>query len=175
MLFYKHLCSFWKRYSCMYASILVQLSSFVHHFLFSLFLFAFFLFIGIFFSSLSIREKEKKASYYSCCLFSSLSLFFSLSRKYFLLLYIYTYISIRRSASAYAPFFFSLYWPNLAPTLLLSWCFYSLLYTCLRTRIECVYTYTRTKRNQRWYIYINERCTILYTYSLIFLLPILIY
>jgi hypothetical protein len=89
MLFYKHLCSFWERYSCMHASILVQLSSFVHHFLFSFF---FFLFIGIFFSSLSITEKEKKASYYCCCLFS-LSLSLSLSRKYFLLLYIHIYQS----------------------------------------------------------------------------------
>ncbi len=98
MLFYKHLCSFWKRYSCMYASILVQLSSFVHHFLFFALL-SFFLFIGIFFSSLSITEKERRHHI--------IAVVFSLSQPKILPASVHTYISIRRSASACAPFFFS--------------------------------------------------------------------
>jgi hypothetical protein len=70
----------------MYASILVQLSSFVHHFLFFALL-SFFLFIGIFFSSLSITEKERR-HHIIAVVFS-----LSLSRKYFLLLYIHIYQS----------------------------------------------------------------------------------
>lgn len=155
MLFYKHLCSFWKRYSCMYASILVQLSSFVHDFLFPLFLFAFFLFIGIFFSSLSIREKEKKASYYCCCLFFfSLSLSFSLSRKYFLLLYIYTYIYQSEEVRVLTRRFFLLVLAKFSPdiTIILILLFPFVYMPTYKNRV-CIYVHTHKKESAMVYIY----------------------
>jgi hypothetical protein len=110
------------------------------------------LFIGIFFSSLSITEKERRHHFYCCCLFS---LF--LSQPKILPASVYTYISIRRSASVCAPFLFSpcigQIWPlyyYYYPDSSIRFCIY------LRTRIECAYTYTRTKRNHQWYIYKSD-------------------
>ncbi len=95
MLFYKHLCPFWIRYTYMYASILVQLSSFVHHFL-SLCWYLLFVLIDH-------RKGEKKRII--LLLLSFLS-FLSLSQPKILPASVYTYISIRRSANAYAPLLF---------------------------------------------------------------------
>jgi hypothetical protein len=160
MLFYKHLCPFWIRYTYMHASILVQLSSFVHHFLFlSLSLCWYLLFVLI------DRRKGKKSIILLLLSFLSFSLF--LSRKYFLLLYIHIYQS-EEVRTLTRRFFFLLYWPNLAPTLLLSWFFYSLLRMPTYKNRVCIYIHTYQKESS--VVYIQERCTILYSYSLVFLL-----
>ncbi len=95
MLFYKHLFSFWKQYICFYScSVIIVWSSF------SLF---FSLWVSSFRPYRSQKRKEKRHHFYCCCLFS---LF--LSQPKILPASVYTYISIRRSASVCAPFFFLL-------------------------------------------------------------------
>ena len=116
----------------------------------SSFSFSFSLFVGIFLSSLSITEKERRHHFYCCCLFSfSLSLL--LSRKYFLLLYIHIYQSeeVRTFTRRFFSSCIGQIWPRhyYYPDSSIRFC------VCLRTRIECAYTYTRTKRNHQWYIY----------------------
>ena len=68
-------------------------------------------------------------------------------------------------------FFFFLYWPNLAPILLLSWFFYSLLHMPTYKNRVCVYIHTHKKESMPS-IYIEEQCTILSTHSSISLLPL---
>jgi hypothetical protein len=83
----------------MHASILVQLSSFVHHFLFSLSLYWYLLFVLI------DHRKGKKASYYGCCLFS-----FSLSQPKILPASVHTHIYQSEEVRVLARrFFFSSY------------------------------------------------------------------
>jgi len=168
MLFYKYLCSFWKRYLCMHVcfypcSVIIICSSFSFLFLFSL------RFLSLYWYLLFVlidHRKGKKASYYCCCLFS-------LSAENTSCFCTYIYINQKKCECLRAVFFFFLYWPNLAPTLLLSWFFYSLLHMPTYKNRVCIYIHTHKKESTM--VYIEGRCTILYTYPLIFLLIILIY
>jgi hypothetical protein len=125
----------------------------MHLFLFSYhYLFIIFFLLGIFFFVLIKREIERKKA-----TIILLVLCFFLSQPKILPASVYTYISIRRSASVCAPFLFSpcigQIWPlyyYYYPDSSIRFCIY------LRTRIECAYTYTRTKRNHQWYIYKSD-------------------
>jgi hypothetical protein len=105
MLFYKYLCSFWKRYSCM------LLFLFSYHHLFIIFSsFFFFLSIGIFFSSLSITEKERKHHIIAVVFSLSLSSYSSLLSQPKILpasVHIHIYQSEEVRVLAHRFFFFS--------------------------------------------------------------------
>ncbi len=121
------------------------LFSFSYHRLFIIFFFSLSLFVDIFFSSLSIAEKEKKASFYCCCLFS---LFLSFSAENTSCFCIYIYINQKKCERLRADSFsccIGQIWPRhyYYPDSSIRFC------VCLRTRIECAYTYTRTKRNHQ--------------------------
>ena len=146
-----------------YASILVQLSSFVHHFLsFSGSLFSIlFAFVFLISSSRPYRSPKRKGSIISLLLSFFISLSIFLSRKYFLLLYIHTYIYTYQSEEVRtlthrSYFFFFTRWPNLAPPLLLSWLFYSLLHMHMYKNRVCIYIYIYTHKKESSVVYIQE-------------------
>ena len=101
------------------------------------------------------REIEGKKGIVLIGLVFSLSFFHS--RKYFLLLYIHTYINQTDSTSVLACRSFLLLvlakFGACITTILILLFAFAYIYS---TRIECAYTHIRTKRNHQWYIYKSD-------------------
>jgi hypothetical protein len=127
MMFYKHRFFFWKRY----ASIPVQLSLFVHHFLLAL--------VSAFRPYRATRKEKEKVS------IILLVLSFLFQPKILPASVYNIHISIRRYTNTRVPFFSFL----LVLVLAKFGVDIILLFPC--TRIECAYRHT--KRNHQWYIY----------------------
>lgn len=123
-----------------------------------------------FFLFLSIREIERKHRIIPVVFSFSLSLFLllSLSQPKILPASVHTHIyqSEEMRVLTHRFFFFSLYWPNLAPILLLSWFFYSLLHMPTYKNRVCIYIHTHKKESNQS-VYIEERCTILSTHAFV--------
>lgn len=140
-------------HACIYScSVIIICSSF------SLLILCFFFLFGIFVSSLSITEKERRHRFIAVVFFFSLALSFS-SAENTSCCCIYAYIN-QKKCERWRAFFF-LYWPNLALILILSWFFYSLLHMPTYKNRPCIYIYYTNKKESSM-VYIRERCIIIY-------------